>query len=147
MIYVLVRDAQGYDDCDRMIFASTSKERVEQEHDKLRKNHEVMQRFAKMVQHDMELFSKENPPPRQPDLASLPLRPLVWGGGGWNNAYMVEYEKEMRGYNEKVNAFREELIQTLKKSVPFSEEQLKEVDDIWYHLYDYTYSIEEVESD
>jgi len=147
MIYVLVRNAQDYDECDQMVFASTSKAAVERKHEEIIGGHRVLQRFARLVQHDMELFGKNNPPPPAPELDKLPLRPLVWRGGGWNNAYVLEHDDEIRKYNEKVEEFRQHLIQQLRTQYNFAEELLPELDNIWYHLRDNTYSVEEVESD
>lgn len=146
MIYVLVRDAQDYDECDQMVFASVSKEKVEEKHEELKMAHRILSRFAKMCQHDMELFSKEHPAPPQPDLANLPLRPLVWEGQ-WKNAYMVEYDKVLKEYNDELTAFRDHLIDQLKANYDFPKELLSEVDGIFWYLRDYSYSVKEVESD
>lgn len=147
MIYVLVRDAQDYDECEQMVFASVSKEKVEAKHDELLKQQRILQRFAKLCQHDMELYTKENPPPAPLKLDELPLRPLVWNDTRWNNAYVLEYDLEMRKYNEKLQVFRDHLIEQLKSQYDFSKELIPELDHIWYYLNSFTYSVREVESD
>lgn len=147
MIYVLVRDAQDYDDCDVMIFASTSKEKVEAKHDELQKHYRILHRFAELCKHDMDLYAKENPAPLLPAIKDLPPRPLVWNGTNWENAYVSEHNLEISKYNEKLNAFREHLIQQLKIKYDFPKELQSEIDEIWSYLNTYTYSIKEVESD
>lgn len=147
MIYVLVRVAQDYDETDEIVFASTSKEVVEAKHDKLLVNHRIMKRFAKMCKHDMELYSKNNPPPPAPNLVTLPLLPLVWEDGKWNNAYMLAHDKELSVYHQKVNEFREHLIERLRKDYDWSDELVEELENIWWYNYDYTYEVKEVESD
>ncbi len=147
MIYVLVRDAQDYDECDQMIFASTSKEKVEAKHDELLGMSRVLRRFAELCRHDMELYTKENPPPEPLKLDNLPLRPLVWNDTRWHNAYVLEHDAEMRKYNDKLEVFRAHLIEQLKLQYDFSKEMLPELEHIWFYLNDYRYSVKEVESD
>jgi len=147
MIYILVRDAQDYDECDQMVFASTSKEKVEAKHEELLGHHRVLQRFAKLCQHDMELYTKENPPPPAPDLKTLSHRPLVWNDARWCNAYALEHDIELRKYNDKLAEFRAHLTEQLKVQYCFPEELLPELDHIWFYLNSYTYSIKEVPSD
>lgn len=147
MIYVLVRDAQDFDDCDGMIFASTSKKVVEKKHAELLEAHRVLQRFAKMCEHDMNLYVKDNPPPPNPDLSVLPVRPLVWNDARWDNAYVSEHNIEMRKYNDQLDKFRNHLSERLRTQYEFPKELISELDHIWFYLNDYTYSIVEVESD
>lgn len=147
MIYLLVRDAHDYDEQDEVVYASTSKEKVEAKHEKLKANHLILQRFAKACKHDMELYQKNNPPPPLPDLTKLPILPLVWEDGQWNNAHMLIHKKAERFYHEELNKFRDHLIDQLKKDYDFSPELVEELENIWWYNYDYTYSVKEVESD
>lgn len=147
MIYLLVRNAQDYDESDVVVYASSSKKKIEERHEKLIADHRILQRFANICKHDMELFSKDFPPPPAPNLAELPLLPLVWQDGKWNNAHVLKHDEEIREYNKKVEWFRTHLIEQLKKDYDFAPDLIPELDHIWWYNKSYTYSVQEVEGD
>jgi hypothetical protein len=147
MIYVLMQDPQDYDGHSEMIFASTSKKVVEAKHDELKKNHKILQKLAKMVKTDLDVFLKDNPYPPPPALDDLPLRPLVWRSGSWNNAYILDHQDECAKHYEKVNAFREKTIQMIKDHYHYPKELESQFDELFSFIDDRSYSIEEVESD
>src|ERR1700674_3141504 len=102
MIYVLVQDSTGYDDCDRPVFAHHDKEVVEKIHDQIKKHHQGTQELAKRWQHDVGEIHKLMPRPPEPKYSELPPKPLVWKAGGWNNAYHLEYDEVVRKHDEEV---------------------------------------------
>ena len=144
MIYILVQDAEGFDDCDRPVFASSDQALVERIHDQIKKRNQSFQTIAKRFASDMEQINKLMPPPKEPKLTGLPKRPLIWRVGGWKNAYIEEYEVELRKHNEAIDAERNRLKREYAEYYTVS---LEDMDSIWGYQYDRRYSIDEVEDD
>ena len=142
MIYLLVQDSTGYDDCDGIVFASSSKEVVEQVHHKIVEHHKRYQRVAKEVGEDVEKIHKMMPRPSEPKYGDLPPRPLVWANEKWNNAYVMEYYELVRQHDEKVAVRIEELH---KQWADYYQLPIEDIRNIWTHRSDRTFSIDEVE--
>jgi hypothetical protein len=144
MIYLLVEDSQGYDDCDRPLFAHSEKEVVESVHDILMRCHQRLHTIAMRLQKELDKLYETNPIPEGPDLTKLPHRDLVWQGGQWNNAYMLEYLEEIDKNREKVSKLADEIIEQYGHAYELSEQDMK---DIFHHTQAITYSIDEIEDD
>lgn len=142
MIYVLVQDREDYDDCDGIVFAHTSKEVVEKVHDELVKYHRSMQVIAKRFQEDMQKINQQTPPPEQPNTSKLPLRPLVWRANGWQNAYVIDWQIE---YSKWMDAIQEQRQKLEQEYATYYQRSLSEIGKVLGHLYDRTFSIEEIE--
>jgi len=119
MIYLLVEDAQGYDDCDRHLFAHSDKEVVELVRQELVKRHERLYPIGVKLQEDME---------------------KVWDA----HRPLSEDNKKLREQVDEISKLQDEVIEDYGRQYNLSK---SDMDALFHHYRSVTYSIEEIEAD
>ena len=146
MIYVLMSFIPGdYDSDPQLVYASPSLTKVEQKHADLLA---ARTKEKRLREHAMELdnaYAATHFPPTPPNLAELPISPLVWNlvSNKWENAYLAEWDKKVAEYQGLLNLNREKILEELSAYYQLSKEDF---DNIWYGR-EYDYYVETVESD
>lgn len=144
MIYLLIEDSKGFDDCDRPIFAHANKATVEDALKRMEGRHQHLKKAVIKLQEVLDKIYAENPLPEEPNLKKLPPRELIWNGWAWANAYMIEWQEEYKKNRDKVSQLSNDLIKAFGQFLSISE---KDLEDIFHHTDDITYSINEIEDD
>lgn len=144
MIYVLMQDSGDFESDDIQIFASTSKSKVEDKHEELRKRNQHFGTIYGYFKVRVDALDKTMTPVPVPKYAELPPRPLVWANGCWNNAYAIEHaELERQRYELR----KEELQKILVDLGDYFCVPMPEMEQIFGYAYPKEYYIAEVESD
>lgn len=149
MIYLLIKNAQDYEEQDEIIWGSMFQSRVEAKRDKLFEGHKVLDKIKELCAKENERYTKINPPPVELDITTLPIRPLVWTGWQHQNAYLYEFRIESRKYIQKLLEHRAKFIEQVEKEYSVLIGLKKHLEyDVWagYEI-NSSYSIKEVESD
>lgn len=128
MIYLLVEDSKGYDDCDRPLFAHADKEVVEMVQRKLEKQHERLHSIAMSLSKELDELYEANPLP-SPKLETQTMR---------------EYEEAMARNREKVHKWSDDIIDRYAQAYRLSAQ---ERENIFHHTDEITFSIDEIEDD
>lgn len=144
MIYVLMQDSGDYESDDIQVFASTSKSKVEDKHEELRKRNHHFETIYGYFKTRVEALDKNTPPLVEPKYGELPPRPLVWQNGQWNNAYAIEHAEIA---SKRYELRKEELQKILVDLGDYFCVPMPEMEQIFGYAYPKEYYIAEVESD
>lgn len=146
MIYLLVRDSSGYEDCDRPIFAHHDESVVKTVQSKVIEHHKQMRIIFDLWEKDVELLCEQYPAIQEPDYSKLPAKPLVWRDDRWCNAYFIEWEQNCINNRDDFAKEVDKLMQIYVDRHKISLEQVKAISAHQYQD-EPSYSVKEIPDD